>query len=86
MASMDIEKRNAMRAAAGLPLLDARAEELRLAAARRDREFEDFFQTQRHRFSHLWADRSRGFWTNMGIWNAARKNLRREMQSNESDG
>jgi hypothetical protein len=81
MAQMDIEQRNTLRAEAGLPLLDVHAEVLRLQAARGQAEFEKYFQTQRHRFAHLWEDRSRGFWTKMGIWNAVRKKLRDEMQN-----
>jgi len=65
----------------GLPSLDARAEAARLAKAREQAPFENYFQQERHRFVHLWADRSQNFWTKMGIWNAVRKKLREEMQT-----
>jgi hypothetical protein len=77
---MNIQQRNMLRAEAGLPLLDVPAEAARLAKAREQALFEDFFQTERHRFAHLWSDRSRGFLSNMGIWTAVRKRLRDEMQ------
>jgi hypothetical protein len=78
---VDIENRNRLRAEAGLPLLDARAEARRLANAREQALFENYFQQNRHRFVHLWSDRSQNFWTKMGIWNAVRKKLREEMQT-----
>lgn len=80
LTEMDIPHRNRLKVEAGLPMLDGSAEELRLAAAKRESEFEQFFEGQRHRFAHLWDDRSRGFWTKMAIWNAVRKKLREEMR------
>jgi hypothetical protein len=81
LTNMDIEQRNALRADARLPLLDPPAEEARLANAREQALFESYFEQERHRFVHLWADRSQNFWTKMGIWNAVRKKLREEMQT-----
>ena len=77
----DIEYRNRLRAEAGLPLLDPLAEAARLANAREQALFESYFEQERHRFVHLWADRSQNFWTKMGIWNAVRKKLREELQT-----
>jgi hypothetical protein len=73
----DIESRNKLRVEAGLPLLDIPAELARLRAAREEAEFEEFFAKNRHRFSH---DRSLGFLSNLGIYNAFRKTLRKEME------
>ncbi len=84
LTNMDIEKRNALRAEAGLPLLDARAEAARLAKAREEAQFENYFRQNRDRYAHLWSDRNRGFWTNMAIYNAVRKELRDEMQKNRT--
>jgi hypothetical protein len=52
-----------------------------LAKAREQALFENYFQQERHRFVHFWADRSQNFWTKMGIWNAVRKKLREEIQT-----
>ena len=82
LTNMDIEQRNALRAEAGLPLLDARAEAARLAKAREEAQFENYFRQNRDRYVHLWSDRNRGFWTNMAIYNAVRKELRDEMRKN----
>jgi hypothetical protein len=77
---MDITERNSLRAEAGLPLLSVDVEARRSDAVRKEAAFEKYFQQNRHRFAHLWADRSRGFLTNMGIWVAVRKKLREEMR------
>jgi hypothetical protein len=77
---MDAAERNFLRAEVGLPLLSVEAETRRLEAVRDRAEFENYFQEQRHRFAHLWADRSRGFLTNAGIWASVRKKLREEMR------
>jgi hypothetical protein len=77
---MDTEQRNALRAEARLPLLDAAAEAARLAKAREQAQFENYFRQNRDRYAHLWSDRNRGFWTNMAIYNAVRKELREEMR------
>src|SRR6266478_558245 len=82
LTNMDIEQRNALRAEAGLLLLDARAEAARLAKAREEAQFENYFRQNRDRYAHLWSDRNRGFWTNMAIYNAVRKELRDEMRKN----
>ncbi len=82
LTNMDIEQRNALRAETGLPLLDPQAEAARLAKAREQALFENYFQQERHRYAHLWSDRNRGFWTNMAIYNAVRKELRDEMRKN----
>jgi hypothetical protein len=63
---MDINERNALRANAGLPLLDIPAEVARLQARRDEAEFEEFFEKNRYRFNHLLAGRS-GFLTHMGF-------------------
>ena len=82
LTNMDIEQRNALRAEAGLPLLDPQAEAARLANTREQAQFENYFRQNRDRYAHLWSDRNRGFWTNMGIYNAVRKELRDEMRKN----
>jgi hypothetical protein len=79
---MDITERNSLRADVGLPLLSVDVEARRLEAVREQAAFEKYFQQNRHRFVHLWSDRNRGFWTNVGIWNAVRKKLREEMRKN----
>jgi hypothetical protein len=79
---VDIENRNRLRAEARLPLLDARAEATRLAKAREQAQFENYFRQNRDRYAHLWSDRNRGFWTNMATYNAVRKELRDEMRKN----
>jgi hypothetical protein len=81
---MDIEQENQLRAQAGLPLLDVAAEAARLKQAEDDAEFEKYFQLRRDEFRQLWSDRSRGFLTNMGIYNAVRKALRQEMRQAHS--
>jgi hypothetical protein len=58
-----------------------RREMRRAQAAREQALFENYFQQKRHRFVHLWADRSQNFLTKMGIWNAVRRKLREEMQT-----
>jgi len=80
---MDIEQRNRLRAEAGLPLLDVSAETARLAKARADAEFENYFRLHRAKFVHLWSDRNRGFWTNVWIWNSVRRQLRDEMRDRQ---
>jgi hypothetical protein len=76
---MDLNERNALRADAGLPLLDVSAEVARLEATRDQADLEEYFEKNRHRFVHLLAGRT-GFLTHMGIWNAVRKQLREEMR------
>ena len=71
-----IDHRNAARAEAQLPLLDVAAEAARLLAVREQVEFEREWVRRRPEFDLQWADRSRGFLSNMGIWNAVRKGLR----------
>jgi hypothetical protein len=78
---MDIEQRNRLRRDASLPLLDVPTEMARLEKAEADAEFEKYFQQVRHRFSSLWSDRTRGFLTNMAIYNSVRKRLREEMRT-----
>jgi len=81
---MDLEQRNRLRAEAGLPLLDVAAEAARLKQAEDDGEFKKYFQLRRNGFRHLWSDRSRGFLTNMGLYNNVRKALRQEMRRAQS--
>jgi hypothetical protein len=78
-----IEIRNALRREANLPPLSVEDEARRLVVARDEASFESYFKQNHHRFSHLWADRSRGFLTNMGIWNAVRKKLREELREGQ---
>jgi hypothetical protein len=77
---MDIEQTNALRAAAGLPLLDVRAELRRLQAVREQAAFKKYFALKRDQYAHLWTDPSRGFRTKMAFYNVSRKQLRREMR------
>ena len=77
---MNILRRNQLRAEANLPLLDVPAEIARLKKAEDHAEFERYVQLRRDEFRHFWSDRSRGFLANMGIYNAVRKKLRKEMQ------
>jgi len=51
--------------------------------AREQALFESYFEQERHRFVHLWADRSQNFWTKMGAWNAVRKKLREEQTNKD---
>lgn len=74
--NMDIEQRNRLRIEAGLPTLDVLTEMARLKKADANAEFEKYFQLRRNEFQHLWSDRTRGFLTNMGTYNAVRKALR----------
>ena len=77
---MNIEERNRLRVEASLPLLDVPGEVARLKKAGDEAECEKYFQVRRYEFRHLWSDRSRGFLTNMGIYNVVRKALREEMR------
>jgi hypothetical protein len=61
-----IAERNALRAAASLPLLDDR-ESARLKAAREHRVFEAVFAAERQRFSYQWANRNSWF-SGYGKW------------------
>jgi hypothetical protein len=83
---MDIEQRNRIRVEAGLPLLDLPTEMARLKNAEGDAEFEKYFELRRNQFQHLWSDQSRGFLTNMGIYNTMRKALREEMRRAHGSG
>ena len=80
---MDIERRNLLRVEAGLSPLDVPAEAARLKKAEHDARFEKYFQLRHDEFRHLWSDRTRGFLTNMGIYNAVRKALREKMQQTQ---
>ena len=77
---MDINERNAIRAAAGLPLLDAPGEAARLAKARDHADFEREFARRRPELCHQWTGNRDGWMTNMGRWSRARQQVRREMQ------
>ena len=74
----DIVRRNALRAAAGLPLLDDR-ESARLKAARDHKVFETVFAAERQRFSHKWANRPSWF-SGYGEWIRARQQIFAELR------
>jgi hypothetical protein len=78
---MTTDERNYLRKDAGLPLLDLNAEGARLNKVQRDAAFERYYLENRHRFAALWADRSRGWLSNAGIWAAARRRLRAEFEA-----
>jgi hypothetical protein len=73
-----IVERNALRAAAGLPLLDDR-EGARLKAAREHKVFETVFAAERQRFSHKWANRLSWF-SGYGEWIKARQQVFAELR------
>jgi hypothetical protein len=75
-----IEMRNALRAAARLPLLDVATEAARPAKAREEADFEQEFARRRPDFCHQWTDNPDGWMTNMGRWSRARQQVRGEMQ------
>ena len=77
---MDINERNAIRAAAGLPLLDAPGEAGRLAKAQDQADFEREFARRRPELCHQWTGNRDGWMTNMGRWSRARQQVRRDMQ------
>ena len=77
---MDINERNAIRAAAGLPLLHVRGEEMRLAKARDHADFEREFARRRPDLCHQWTGNRDGWMTNVGRWSRARQQVRGEMQ------
>ena len=77
---MTTDERNCLRKEAGLPLLDLDAEGHRLKKVQRDAAFEEYYRQNRHRFALLWADRSRGWLSNAGIWGAGRRRLRAEFE------
>jgi hypothetical protein len=77
---MDINERNAIRAAGGLPLLDAPGEAGRLAKAQDHADFEREFARRRPDLCHQWTGNRDGWMTNMGRWSRARQQVRREMQ------
>jgi hypothetical protein len=75
----EIDRRNAIRAQSGLPLLQADAEIARCRSVADKANFERYFQEHRHRFAHLWSDQTHGFLSNMGRWSAVRRELRQAM-------
>jgi hypothetical protein len=77
---MTRDERNELRKQSGLPLLSVERETRRLETVQQQTEFENYFKLRRNEFQHLWSDRSRGFLTNMGIYNAFRKAPRQEMR------
>jgi hypothetical protein len=79
-----IDERNALRKQSGLPLLSVEDETRRLELTRDQARLENYFDQERHRFAHLWADGSRGFLTNMGIWNTVKKKLREEPKEGQT--
>jgi hypothetical protein len=81
---MTIDERNELRKQSGLPLLSVERETLRLETVQQQTEFENYFKLGRSEIRHLWSDRSRGFLTNMAIYNAVRKALWQEMQQAHS--
>ena len=73
--------RNELRKQASLPLLNEEIEQERQEAIEREAAFERYYQLNRHRFADLWADRSKGWLTNAGIWTDARRRLRLEFEN-----
>jgi hypothetical protein len=76
---MDIHERNALRAAARLPLLDVEAESKRLAAVREQAEFEREWDKRRSEFAR-WIGEAEGWLSKMGRYSLARQRVRRDMQ------
>jgi hypothetical protein len=76
----EVEQRNLIRRAAGLPLLESDSEMRKMRDVAEAAKFERYFTANRHRFSALWSDRSRGSLSNMGIWTKVREKLRTEMK------
>jgi hypothetical protein len=74
-----IEQRNSLRIEAGLPPLSVEDEIQRAKKVHDEAEFERYFESQRHRFMHLWSDSNRGFLANAGIWSAVRNKVRDEL-------
>jgi hypothetical protein len=74
-----IEQRISLRIEAGLPPLSVADEVQRAKKVHDEAEFERFFESQRHRFIHLWSDSNRGFLTNASIWSAVRNKIRDEL-------
>jgi hypothetical protein len=74
----DVVERNLIREQAGLPLLQADLETERLRQADEQAEFESYFNLNKHRFRHLWSDRSLGYLSRMGIWSSVRTKLHTE--------
>src|SRR5258705_837846 len=56
----------------------ARAEATRLAKASEQALFENYFQQERHRFVHLWADRSQNFGPRWDLERGQEKTARRD--------
>ncbi len=83
---MDIERRNRLRAQAGLPLLNVAAEAARLNAAREEAEFNRLWELRRPALCHQWTGNSDGWMTNMGRWSLARQRVRDEFRSNHLSG
>jgi hypothetical protein len=83
---MTINERNQLRTEAGLPLLDAAAEDARLAAIQQDAAFERYFREHRHRFAHRWADPNQGWLSRAGLWTQARRQLRLEFEALKASG
>jgi hypothetical protein len=73
-----VAQRNLLRRDAGLPELDISAELMKLEAARATAAFEEKFESNRHRFQHLWTGKNLGWLSKMGLWNEARKRFRDE--------
>ena len=78
--TMDIEQRNRLRSECGLPLLDVASESRRLAAVRKQAEFEREWARRRHEFAHHWIGHAAGWLTNMGRWSLARHQVRCDMK------
>jgi hypothetical protein len=76
---IEIEKSNALRAAARLPLLDVEAEIKRFAAVREMAEFEREWEKRRPEFAE-WIGKGNGWLSKMGRWSVARQRVRKEMQ------
>ncbi|XIA64954.1 hypothetical protein ACFIOY_00240 [Bradyrhizobium sp. TZ2] len=81
---MMLNERNHLRTNAGLPLLDAVAEEERLAVVQGDAAFERYFVEHRHRFAHLWTDPNQGWLSRAGLWAQTRQQLRLEFEAKKA--
>jgi hypothetical protein len=77
---IEIEKRNRLRAEAGLPLPSAETEMRRLQAARDQAALEREFERRRPEIRHQWIGNRDGWLTNMGRWSLARQQVREEMR------
>ena len=79
-----INERNRIRADVGLPLLNVKAEEARLAAVQQDAAFERYFLEHRDRYAHRWTDPNQGWLSRAGLYAKVRRQLRLEFDAMEA--